>query len=90
MLDKVVIANRGEIALRILRACQEMDIAAVAVISISRGTAPRGWLQRLLTPRTLQMPSVCSICHAWPARLVCQTCVERFDVPVRRCRASIP
>ena len=55
--------------------------------SISRGTAPRGWLQRLLTPRTLQMPSVCSICHAWPARLVCQTCVERFDVPVRRCRA---
>jgi acetyl-CoA carboxylase biotin carboxylase subunit len=33
MLDKVVIANRGEIALRILRACKEMGIKTVAVHS---------------------------------------------------------
>ena len=33
MLDKVVIANRGEIALRILRACQSMGIKTVAVHS---------------------------------------------------------
>ena len=33
MLDKVVIANRGEIALRILRACHEMGIKTVAVHS---------------------------------------------------------
>jgi acetyl-CoA carboxylase biotin carboxylase subunit len=33
MIDKIVIANRGEIALRILRACREMDIKTVAVHS---------------------------------------------------------
>ena len=33
MLDKVVIANRGEIALRILRACHSMGIRTVAVHS---------------------------------------------------------
>ena len=33
MFKKILIANRGEVALRVLRACKEMGIATVAIYS---------------------------------------------------------
>lgn len=49
MLDKVVIANRGEIALRILRACKELGIKTVAVHS----TADKSLKHVLLADETI-------------------------------------
>src|SRR5919198_4473510 len=39
MFDKILIANRGEVALRILRACKELGIPSVAVHSTADETA---------------------------------------------------
>ncbi|UVK76604.1 MAG: biotin carboxylase [Sodalis sp. Fle] len=49
MLDKIVIANRGEIALRILRACKELGIKTVAVHS----TADRDLKHVLMADETI-------------------------------------
>lgn len=40
------------------------------------------WLSRWNVPT----PSRCAVCGAWPARPVCDACVQRFAAPLHRCR----
>ncbi|MBO6302738.1 MAG: acetyl-CoA carboxylase biotin carboxylase subunit [Ruminiclostridium sp.] len=49
MIDKILIANRGEIALRVIRACRELGIETVAVYS----TADRNALHAQIADRSV-------------------------------------
>ena len=49
--DKLLVANRGEIAVRIMRACQELGIRTVAVYSDADRNAPHCLLYTSPSPR---------------------------------------
>ena len=58
MLDKVVIANRGEIALRVLRACQTLgirtcDVRTQTVVSLDEAAGSNEFLTRDQVGRAL-------------------------------------
>jgi len=78
MFDKILIANRGEIALRVIRACREMGIKSVAVHStadadamhvrmadesVCIGPAPG-------TDSYLRMPAIISACEITGAQAI--------------------
>ena len=75
MFNKVLIANRGEIALRIIRACREMGIKTVAVYSQADADslpvkmadeavcigAPKSNESYLLIERILSVAAICDV-----------------------------
>lgn len=42
-------------------------------------------LRALLDRLSTALPSQCAVCHAWPARTLCEACVARFAQPHPRC-----
>jgi len=42
--------------------------------------------QNLIAGVERVLPGQCAVCHAWPARSLCESCVARFAQPSPRCR----
>ena len=70
MIQKILIANRGEIAVRIIRACKEMGISTVAL------TGAGGGLMQKVADVCLAVPSTVTNhiqeMHITAGHLVCE------------------
>ena len=96
MFKKILIANRGEIALRIQRACRELDIKAVMVYSeadrdakyikladeaVCIGPAPSALSY-------LNMPAIISAAEVTDAEAVSYTHLHGTCTPIEQCSDS--
>ncbi|SIS74781.1 acetyl-CoA carboxylase biotin carboxylase subunit [Phaeovulum vinaykumarii] len=78
MFDKILIANRGEIALRVIRACREMGIASVAVHSTADADAMHVRMAdesvcigpKSSTESYLSIPAIVSACEITGAQAI--------------------
>ncbi|PVH28601.1 acetyl-CoA carboxylase biotin carboxylase subunit [Pararhodobacter oceanensis] len=78
MFDKILIANRGEIALRVIRACREMGILSVAVHSTADADAMHVRMAdeaicigpASSTDSYLSMPAIISACEVTGAQAI--------------------
>ena len=76
MFDKILIANRGEIAVRIIRACREMGIKTVAVYS----EADKDCLHTLLADEAICIgPAASSQSYLNMARILTATVAMKAD-----------
>ena len=77
MFKKILIANRGEIALRIIRACKEMGVATVAVDHRPFGKDRAAFEAALLTHIDAAQPDI--VCLAGFMRILTPGFIRHFE-----------
>ena len=92
MFSKVLVANRGEIALRVARACRELGVAAVAVYGEGEERAPhvRAADDAYRIPSSLPLPYLDVAAIARHPSIVCAGISWRLCEQQATSRACVP